>query len=62
MINHLGRLIAGLLILTAVYLFSHWLFINWKEKLFWVIFLSVSYVIGLGLESFTNRKKKRRRL
>ena len=61
MSNHLGRLVAGLLILTGGYLIARWLFIDWKEKLFWVIFLSVSYAIGMALESVSNRKRKRRR-
>lgn len=61
MLNHLGRLVAGLLILTGVYLIAHWLFVDWKEKLFWIIFLLVSYLMGMALESISNRKKKRRR-
>ena len=59
--NHLGRLVAGLLILIGVYLIAHWLFVDWKEKLFWVVFLVVSYTIGIALESVSNRKRKRRR-
>ena len=39
MSNHIGRLVAGLLILTGVYLIARWLFVDWKEKLFWIIFL-----------------------
>jgi hypothetical protein len=60
MFNHLVRFIVGLFILTGAYFFSLWLFVEWYNKIFWVVFLIISYVVGYSIDSFSkknNRKK-----
>jgi hypothetical protein len=60
MFNHLVRFIVGLFILTGVYFFSLWLFVEWYDKIFWIVFLIISYVVGYSIDSFSkknNRKK-----
>jgi hypothetical protein len=56
MFNHLVRFIVGLSILTGAYFFSLWLFIEWYNKIFWVAFLIVSYLVGYSIDYLSKKK------
>lgn len=57
MFNHLVRFIVGLSILTGTYFFSLWLFIEWYDKLFWVVFLIMSYLVGYSIDYLSKKNK-----
>jgi len=59
MFNHLVRFIVGLSILTGVYFFSLWLFVEWYDKIFWVVFLIISYVVGYSIDNLSEKNHKK---
>jgi hypothetical protein len=58
MFNHLVRFIVGLSILTGAYFFSLWLFVEWYNKIFWVVFLIMSYVVGYAIDNESKKNNK----
>jgi len=59
MFNHLVRFIVGLSILTGAHFFSLWLFVEWYNKIFWVVFLIMSYVVGYSIDNLSKKNNKK---
>jgi membrane protein DedA with SNARE-associated domain len=60
MLNHIGRLIVGILIILGAYFLVTWIKMDWRDKIFWMFALIVSYSIGYTIELMVNRKKKKK--
>jgi len=60
MLNHIGRLIVGILIILGAYFLVTWIKMDWIDKIFWVFALIVSYSIGYTIELMVNRKKNKK--
>jgi hypothetical protein len=42
MLNHIGRLIVGILIILGAYFLVTWIKMDWRDKIFWGFALVVS--------------------
>jgi membrane protein DedA with SNARE-associated domain len=60
MLNHIGRLIVGILIILGAYFLVTWIKMDWRDKIFWAFALVVSYSIGYTIELMVNRKNKKK--
>lgn len=60
MLNHIGRLIVGILIILGAYFLVTWIKMDWRDKIFWGFALIVSYSIGYTIELMVNKKKKKK--
>ena len=60
MLNHIGRLIVGIIIILGAYFLVTWIKMDWRDKIFWMFALIVSYSIGYTIELMVNRKKKKK--
>ena len=60
MLHYLGRFVVGILIIFGAYLLVAWIKMDWRDKIFWVFALVVSYFIGYTIELMVNKKKKKK--
>lgn len=60
MLHYLGRFIVGISIIFGAYLLVAWIKMDWRDKIFWVFALVVSYFIGYTIELMVNKKKKKK--
>jgi hypothetical protein len=58
LLNHLSRIIAGLIVFIIGYWFVHWMHLGWMDKIFEVGAFIVIYITGYAIEMFVTKKRK----
>lgn len=58
LLNHLSRIIAGLVVFIIGYWFVRWIHLSWIDKIFEIGAFVVIYITGYAIEIAVTKKRK----